>query len=77
MALLAGIGFTMSLFIGNLSFSDPQLLEFSKMGILLGSLVSGALGYYILRLSPHYGAGIQQPFDVPEQSDMVSGEQTN
>ena len=76
-ALLAGIGFTMSLFIGNLSFSDALLLEFSKVGILLGSLVSGALGYYVLSLRPHFGAETQQSYDVPEQGEMVSEEQTN
>ncbi|HKL17660.1 MAG TPA: Na+/H+ antiporter NhaA, partial [Halalkalibaculum sp.] len=68
-ALLAGIGFTMSLFIANLSF-DPveefRLLEFSKVGILLGSLVSGLLGYYFLSRAPEFGADTQQPYDVPE-----------
>lgn len=68
-ALLAGIGFTMSLFIANLSF-DPveefRLLEFSKVGILLGSLVSGLLGYYFLSRAPEFGAETQQPYDVPE-----------
>lgn len=65
-ALLGGIGFTMSLFIANLSFTDPTFLEFSKVGILLGSLVSGVLGYYFLSRRPDYGAETQQPFDVPE-----------
>jgi NhaA family Na+:H+ antiporter len=68
-ALLSGIGFTMSLFIANLSF-DPveefRLLEFSKVGILLGSLISGLLGYYFLSRAPEYGAETQQPYDVPE-----------
>lgn len=68
-ALLSGIGFTMSLFIANLSF-DPvnefRLLEFSKVGILIGSLVSGVMGYYFLSRAPQYGADTQQPFDVPE-----------
>jgi len=65
-ALLGGIGFTMSLFIANLSFSDPDLLEYSKVGILLGSIVSGFLGYYFLSLRPDYGEETQQAFDVPE-----------
>lgn len=71
-ALLAGIGFTMSLFIAGLSFSDATLLEFSKIGILLGSLVSGALGYYVLSLRPDFGTETQQSYDVPEQGDMTS-----
>lgn len=47
-ALLCGIGFTMSLFIANLSFNDDTLLKDAKMGILAASLLSGLLGYYIL-----------------------------
>ena len=48
-ATLAGIGFTMSLFIGNLAFSDPALLLNAKVGILIASLISAFLGWMILR----------------------------
>ena len=41
---LAGIGFTMSLFIGQLAFRDPQFIEEAKLGILLASAASAALG---------------------------------
>lgn len=69
-ALLSGIGFTMSLFIGGLSFdAGSKLLEFSKVGILIGSLVSGLLGYYFLSRRPEYGAEAQQPYDVPEGAE--------
>ncbi len=53
-ALLTGIGFTMSLFISGLAFSDAQSIEYSKVGIFLGSLFSGLMGYFFLRyrLSP-------------------------
>lgn len=50
-AVLGGVGFTMSLFITNLSFEDQAMIDASKIGILLGSLVSGLLGYYFLKLS--------------------------
>lgn len=51
-AFLAGVGFTMSIFIANLAFSDSKvLLDSAKIGILIGSLVSGVIGYTILRLS--------------------------
>jgi NhaA family Na+:H+ antiporter len=73
-ALLSGIGFTMALFIANLSFADATLLEFSKIGILLGSLVSGVLGYYVLSLKSHFGGKTQQSFDVPEQGDVKAAE---
>jgi Na+:H+ antiporter, NhaA family len=51
--ILAGIGFTMSLFIAGLAFSNPDLLDLSKIGILTGSLLSGIIGFLILRSSPN------------------------
>lgn len=49
-ASLAGIGFTMSLFIGGLAFDTEEQLTFAKIGILGGSAVSGIIGYTLLRL---------------------------
>ena len=47
-SLLAGIGFTMSLFIANLAFGDAPLLETAKVGILGASVVSGIAGTLVL-----------------------------
>ncbi len=49
---LAGVGFTMSLFIGSLSFGNPELMNQVRMGVLSGSLVSAVLGYTALMLAP-------------------------
>ncbi|MFF5383682.1 Na+/H+ antiporter NhaA [Pedobacter suwonensis] len=48
-ALLAGIGFTMSLFISGLAFSNPQYVEQAKYGILIASVLAGILGTLVLR----------------------------
>ena len=55
-SMLGGIGFTVSLFIANLSFGSMgaegvELLNDSKLGILVGSLLSGLLGYFFLSVS--------------------------
>ncbi|MBF9032079.1 Na+/H+ antiporter NhaA [Rhodobacterales bacterium HKCCE3408] len=50
-ACLAGVGFTMSLFIGSLSFSDPAMTNDVRLGVLTGSILSGILGYVALMLA--------------------------
>lgn len=52
-ALLCGIGFTMSLFVGSLAFEETGVNRMfdERLGIILGSLLSGGLGYAVLRLS--------------------------
>jgi NhaA family Na+:H+ antiporter len=50
-AWLCGIGFTMSLFIAQLAFVDTEPLAEAKIGILIASLIAGAVGYVALRLS--------------------------
>jgi len=46
--ILAGIGFTMSLFIANLAFTSEEMLNISKVGILTASFLSGVAGFFLL-----------------------------
>jgi Na+:H+ antiporter, NhaA family len=48
-SLLCGIGFTMSLFIGNLAFSDAAQIDAMKIGVLMGSFLSALGGWAVLR----------------------------
>lgn len=50
-ALLAGIGFTMSLFIAGLAFSDPVIFRSARLSVVVGSLLSAAAGVVILRFA--------------------------
>jgi len=74
MALLAGIGFTMSLFIGGLAFPPGPLTEQVKIGVLAGSVLSALAGYFVLRSTstattstanpPSESSAPTQPVDV-------------
>lgn len=67
-ALLCGIGFTMSLFIGALAFpGDPVLADEAKVGILAGSIVSAIAGFLILR----FGAPVERRVDDDEDVDEL------
>jgi len=64
-AILCGVGFTMSLFIGSLAFEETgvNLLFDERLGIILGSLVSGVAGYLVLRAT--------LPADTAVSSDLA------
>ena len=63
-ATLAGIGFTIALFIAGLAFTDPGLRDQAKIGILAGSLVAAGLGTLILRT-----LGERSPLCTPGSDD--------
>jgi NhaA family Na+:H+ antiporter len=48
---LGGIGFTMSIFITLLAFSDPGMINLAKMAIIFGSLISGLSGFIWLKIT--------------------------
>ena len=51
-SLLTGIGFTMSIFVGNLAYpGSPEMIQSAKMGIIFGSGFSALLGYFVLSLT--------------------------
>ncbi len=52
LASLAGIGFTVSLFVTELAFTGGELADRAKIGIFIGSTVAGIAGYLLLRASP-------------------------
>jgi NhaA family Na+:H+ antiporter len=60
-AFLAGIGFTMALFVSGLAFGGVSEAETAKVGILVGSIISGAVGYLVLRrvIAPESSEGIE------------------
>jgi NhaA family Na+:H+ antiporter len=49
-AVIAGVGFTVALFVNELAFDSGVLIERGKIGILLGSLAAGVIGYFYLRM---------------------------
>ncbi len=51
MGLLAGMGFTVSLFIAGLAFDQPAFLSQTKMAVLIASVIAGVVGYLFLRVT--------------------------
>jgi NhaA family Na+:H+ antiporter len=77
LALLCGIGFTMSLFIGGLAFPGaPHLAEEAKAGILAGSILSAVIGFLVLRVAPlhpdHDEIERRQQAEIAADGDVAS-----
>ena len=66
LAMVAGIGFTVALFVTSISLEEPALADSAKVGILLGSLVAGVAGFLVLRAIP------RQDVAVPEAATSLS-----
>ena len=82
--LLCGIGFTMSLFIGELAFPGSSELaqlyrEEAKVGILMGSILSALVGYCILRFAPlhpmHAAVEAEQRAEIARDGDIDTVEE--
>jgi len=55
-ACLTGVGFTMSLFIGSLAFTTADVMNAVRLGVVLGSVLSGLFGYVLLKSAAHNSA---------------------
>ena len=65
-ATLAGIGFTVALFIAELAFPDPALREQAVVGVLTGSLLAAVLGWAIFRLLGERGGVCAPPGEAED-----------
>ena len=61
--VLGGIGFTMSIFINNLAFADPALVDIGKVSILITSALAAILGLTAMSLSCRRGSA---PLQIPD-----------
>jgi Na+:H+ antiporter, NhaA family len=65
-AVLTGIGFTMSLFIGTLAFDDDAVLTQVRVGVLAGSILAATVAALILGLAAHGGRGRHERLHTSE-----------
>ncbi len=63
-ALCAGIGFTVAIFVATLAFTDPAVVETAKLGVMLGSFVAAVIGYAWLRATPRADEVLKERGDV-------------
>jgi Na+:H+ antiporter, NhaA family len=70
LGVVAGVGFTMALFVAQLAFTDPRLLSAAKLGVLVASGGAAVLGLVLgrLLLAPAETAGAAQTADEAESS---------
>ncbi|MEE9433237.1 MAG: Na+/H+ antiporter NhaA [Sphingorhabdus sp.] len=75
-AMLCGIGFTMSLFIGELAFKSEMLREEAKIGVLMGSVFSAIVGFLILRFAPphsrHDEIEAEEAGEIAADGDVIA-----
>ncbi len=57
-AVIAGIGFTMSLFIGNLAFVNQDIIDKVRIGVICGSILSGVFGIIILKIATQHKSSL-------------------
>jgi Na+/H+ antiporter NhaA len=69
---VAGIGFTVSLFVAELAFGDAALQEEAKVGVLAGSLAAAAIGWLILAAPRRSGPSVAEAAGGP-QADRAGG----
>ena len=68
--IMCGIGFTMSLFIGGLAFNSTFLLTETKIGVMMGSIASGIVGYIVLSIALK-GCSTKSAYDVVKNSNTA------
>ena len=69
-AALSGIGFTISLFIVDLAFTDEALADQARVGVLVASVLAAVLGWMLLRLAAHRHPGsADESLDPPVDPD--------
>lgn len=73
LGVTAGIGFTMSIFIAQLAFTDPSLLGAAKLGVLVASVIAAVLSLVLgrLLLKPVAATGVAQTADEAESSTTL------
>lgn len=72
MGLLAGIGFTVALFVASLAFDSAAATDAAKIGIFAGSLVSGVAGFVLLRTTPAPNRDAPRRDDNPDPAAALS-----
>jgi NhaA family Na+:H+ antiporter len=69
-AMAAGIGFTVSLFVTELAFTDPLFTEEAKVGVLVASAVAGILAALLLSLAAKRSSAAELAIEAAENAEL-------
>jgi NhaA family Na+:H+ antiporter len=69
-AMAAGIGFTVSLFVTELAFTDPLFTEEAKVGVLVASAVAGILAAFVLSLAAKRSSAAELAIEAAENAEL-------
>ena len=69
-AVIAGIGFTVALFVAQLAFDDPAITEQSRLAVLVASTIAGIAGYLVLRIAVGRTSATELAADAAADSEL-------
>ena len=63
--MVAGVGFTMSMFVAGLAFNDPEAFQNARLSVVVGSILSAVVAFLVLRFAANERAAVGEQRSEP------------